>query len=203
MGKKKQVNTPESIERAKQIAELGYDPNQGVRYPGSKGTYYMLEATRDEIFVPDDEPEPEPEVVEKEAEPEPEAPPAEPEHTPKAIVRPVRPQLQAGRTLAPQRLMPALPPPPPPAETYHEVIEGSNLLYAARSYHEQLVKLEAQREAMICDRSEMFDAMLRNHEYTYDQLSEMFEIKRSTLYKMVKDFRDDKLKKLEKISAIQ
>lgn len=217
MGKKKQAIVEESNERTtepKAPATPVIPPPSEQRYPGHRG-FFRLSADGTDEWVPDPDDEPAP---------------AEPEHTPEAPQRPVvqrtglagpqvarmvaererqeavavaaeaerNAQQQARRVISRTR----------PAKTVETEPEdgrypGASMVFnAAMESHQQLVKLELRRDELIRDRSDMFESLLRRREYTLDQLSEIFGINRSTLYKMVKDFRDAKAKKSEKISAI-
>lgn len=118
-----------------------------------------------------------------------EAAPAEPEHTPQGESA----QVSQARVEAPRRrgnrgfvLPPAAP------------LDAMSIGVAA-DWHLSVNQAELVLERAIWKRGEAFNGLLKTRQFTLDQLSSMFGIARSTLYKQVKNFRDDPEKFLEKI----
>lgn len=181
MGKKKQSKLAESNERSEVVVlPTPKVPEEHRVYVAEAGGWF-IRTGNDERFEAGPPPKNPGEVDDEPA-------PAKPEHTPEAA----SPQIEA----APEATIA-----PVPREVRRRGVRKFTVPKASpqeaveigiiRQYQMEIRILEGKLKRKTWERSEVFNDLLKARTFTLDQLSEMFNIPRSTLYKMVKDFRDN------------
>lgn len=182
MGKKKQARLAESNERSEVIVTPAPKAPEEYRMYAPEAGGWFIRTGNDERFEAGPPPKNPGEVDDEPA-------PAKPEHTPEAaspqvmVAAPeaeVAPVPREVRRRGVRKLT-------VPKASPQEAIE----IGVIRQYQTDIRALDAQLKRKTWDRSEVFNDLLKARAFTLDQLSEMFNIPRSTLYKMVKDFRDN------------
>lgn len=184
MGKKKQAKLAESNERSEIVVTPVSKASEEHRVYVAEMGGWFVRTGNDERFEAGPPPKHPWEVDDEPA-------PAEPEHTPGAaspqvtiMVAPPEAEIAPAPREVRRRGVRKL---TVPKASPQELMEISVI----RQYQTDIRALDAQLKRKTWERSEVFNDLLKARTFTLDQLSEMFNIPRSTLYKMVKDFRDN------------